>query len=121
MRYLALIAVYLALPLAAQTPTTPTTKPAPVESSGTKEIHDNTLTPEEQFSLLLAYYDAQETMLNRDAKLQAHQAGYEDNERVDQATLRANTLLAELKKKYAVKDSCGWHFAGKRWVCQEGK
>lgn len=108
MKTLALLSIYLALPLAAQSvDAKPDKPPAPQQTA---------LTPDEHDQLALVFMQAQAARINLLQLLAQKQAGNDDLVESDKAAQAYSTALTALAKKHGA-DNCNWNFAGKQWAC----
>lgn len=131
MKALALLSIFLALPLAAQDakvvelPTCsggapPPACPAVTDKNAIKD--PSPLSAEEQVDLLIALTDYQGAWINRLQKLGEAKASTDDLKKSEEAGQAYMGKLNAAKEKHAAKDTPTsvwvWVFAQKKWVAQ---
>lgn len=125
MKKLALLSVFLALPLAAQTsiqvPKESELDPAVCEHiEGCKEAaqkqKQTALSADEHDQLALLLMQAQSARIVLLEKLASSQAGNAEILESDKAAQAYSAKLTEFAKKHSA-ESCNWNFPQKQWVC----
>ena len=124
MKTLALLSIWLALPLAAQN--------AKIEQPEDKAKSDfcehvsggcpekaTPPTPDEVIEMELAVIKEQAARINWLQKLMANQAGMGDSQQADQAMAERVKLVDSIAKKHGACDGAQLNFASKQWVCQQ--
>ncbi len=126
MKTLAVLAIWLALPLAAQDMKIPTAKEfceaAPANHINTKDDPacakpSSSLTTEEYNDLALALLQFQSARITLLQNLAVKQAGSDDITLADKAGQAFSAHQAELAKKHGACEGAQWNFASKVWVC----
>lgn len=110
MRTLALLSIWLALPLLAQ-------DQKPVASSGTLESKQTPLSTDESGQLALLLMQAQAARISMLEKLMAKQAGGDDLAAADSASQAYTKQLQVYIKDHAACQGGQWNFAERNWAC----
>lgn len=109
MKTLAILSIWLALPLAAQN----------VDAKASPEFKQSSLTSDEYGELALALLQFQSARITLLQNLAAKQAGSDDITLAEQMGQAFTKAQVELAKKHGACDGAQWNFASKVWVCPQ--
>lgn len=110
MKMLALLSIFLALPLAAQ-------DQKPDVSAAVTASKQTVLTVEEHERLSLALMQAQAARIELLEALSANKAGNDQVSRSEEASKAYLALLQNLIKAHSACSEGQWNFSSKQWMC----